>query len=134
MSEIRYRWPEANVEHHPTKDTEDGSRMQISCETKLDEQNNVAYINDSIGLHRVVNNDELEPAFSLHLYCPPFNTCRVFDEQTGTYRKVNVPLDPNAKFAKYRVEHLLKDESLVHGHKSLKTVLLFEKEPISKTY
>ena len=68
--------------------------MEIAGETRLNSENSVAYINDSIGLHRVVNRDETMPAFSLHLYCPPFNHCQVFDEKTGQYKQVDVSFDP----------------------------------------
>ncbi|XP_033220348.1 cysteine dioxygenase type 1 isoform X2 [Belonocnema kinseyi] len=45
--------------------------------------NDVAYINDNIGLHRVENSSTVNPAVSLHLYSPPFSSCSVFNKQTG---------------------------------------------------
>uniref|UniRef100_A0A8D0LC11 Cysteine dioxygenase n=1 Tax=Sphenodon punctatus TaxID=8508 RepID=A0A8D0LC11_SPHPU len=44
-------------------------------------ENQCAYINDSIGLHRVENTSHTECAVSLHLYSPPFETCTTM---TGT--------------------------------------------------
>lgn len=41
------------------------------------------YISDEIGLHRIANTSHVQPAFSLHLYSPPFKSCRAFDEHTG---------------------------------------------------
>lgn len=41
------------------------------------------YFVDSLGLHRVENPSHTEPAVSLHLYCPPFEQCGVFNQQTG---------------------------------------------------
>lgn len=38
---------------------------------------------DSIGLHRVENPSTVNPAVSLHLYCPPFSKCSIFNKQTG---------------------------------------------------
>jgi len=38
---------------------------------------------DSMGLHRVENPSHTDPAVSLHLYCPPFDTCHMFDQRTG---------------------------------------------------
>ena len=38
---------------------------------------------DSLGLHRVENFSHTDPAVSLHLYCPPFDTCHMFDQRTG---------------------------------------------------
>nr|XP_057926413.1 cysteine dioxygenase type 1 [Doryrhamphus excisus] len=50
---------------------------------KILEENKVAYINDSIGLHRVENVSHTEGSVSLHLYSPPFQTCQVFDQRTS---------------------------------------------------
>ncbi|XP_067270721.1 cysteine dioxygenase type 1 [Pseudorasbora parva] len=46
-------------------------------------ENQCAYMNDSIGLHRVENVSHTEAAVSLHLYSPPFQTCQTFDQRTG---------------------------------------------------
>lgn len=49
-------------------------------------ENQVTYISDKIGLHKIANMSDEEPAFSLHLYTPPhahnygFN---LFDERSG---------------------------------------------------
>ena len=43
-----------------------------------------------MGLHRVENTSYSEPACSLHLYCPPFNQCSVFNQQTGQRNISNV--------------------------------------------
>ncbi|NXR99833.1 CDO1 dioxygenase, partial [Oxylabes madagascariensis] len=45
---------------------------------------------DSIGLHRVENISHTEPAVSLHLYSPPFDTCNTFDQRTGHKHKVTM--------------------------------------------
>lgn len=83
--------------------------MIITGENRLQTQN-VAYINDSIGLHRVMNPDPTMPAFSLHLYSPPFDHCRIFDEKTGKYKKINVGFDPKEiEAVKYRVKHRIKN-------------------------
>lgn len=58
---------------------------QIIKETVYSE-NEVTYISDQIGLHKIFNTSNDEPAISLHLYTPPhaanfgFN---LFDERTG---------------------------------------------------
>ncbi|KFM63606.1 Cysteine dioxygenase type 1, partial [Stegodyphus mimosarum] len=46
------------------------------------ERDDVGFIDDSIGVHEM-KNDGSEPAVSLHLYTPPFNTCNTFDAETG---------------------------------------------------
>ncbi|KAJ2829790.1 hypothetical protein IWW50_000643 [Coemansia erecta] len=43
----------------------------------------VAYMHDRIGLHRIGNPSKSEKAVSLHLYSPPYNMCKTFDEATG---------------------------------------------------
>lgn len=42
---------------------------------------------DSMGLHRVENPSHADNAISLHLYSPPFNTCQIFNQQTGQATK-----------------------------------------------
>uniref|UniRef100_A0A8U8BPN4 Cysteine dioxygenase n=1 Tax=Geospiza parvula TaxID=87175 RepID=A0A8U8BPN4_GEOPR len=59
-------------------------------ETLFEWENQCAYINDSIGLHRVENISHTEPAVSLHLYSPPFDTCNTFDQRTGHKHKVTM--------------------------------------------
>lgn len=38
---------------------------------------------DTLGLHRVENPSNTDVAVSLHLYCPPFDSCSVFNKNTG---------------------------------------------------
>ncbi|XP_072021087.1 cysteine dioxygenase type 1-like [Amphiura filiformis] len=47
------------------------------------QRDQVAYINDSKGLHRVENLSHSDSACSLHLYSPPFDSCKCFDQRTG---------------------------------------------------
>jgi len=46
-------------------------------------KNQVTYINDSIGLHRMENPSHCEKGVTLHLYSPPFKMCSTFDQKTG---------------------------------------------------
>jgi len=78
LSEVRFAWP---------KD-EDNSLQEISRHTL--QSNEICYINDSLGLHRVENPSHSERAVSLHLYCPPFNSCKMFDQKTGHSTKCQV--------------------------------------------
>jgi hypothetical protein len=51
--------------------------------------NDLRFLNlrlDEIGLHRVSNGSTDKPALSLHLYTPPFSTCKTFCERTGASR------------------------------------------------
>ncbi|KAJ3322367.1 hypothetical protein HDV06_003087 [Boothiomyces sp. JEL0866] len=52
-----------------------GSLPKISKYT----ENQVNYMHDKIGIHRV-GNDTCEPAISLHLYSPPIEYCKIYDE------------------------------------------------------
>ncbi|XP_055838305.1 cysteine dioxygenase type 1 [Episyrphus balteatus] len=52
--------------------------------------NDVCYINDNLGLHRVENPSHTDAAVSLHLYCPPFDSCSVFQKNSGKKIKCQV--------------------------------------------
>jgi cysteine dioxygenase len=72
LNESRYDWPDRE------------------CEMKLRTEdiyvlNQVNYMHDKIGLHRVSNQTQ-KPAISLHLYSPPILECQTFVEETGVAR------------------------------------------------
>jgi cysteine dioxygenase len=71
LIETKYAWP---------KDDEEPMHMISRTELKEGE---VAYINDSIGLHRVENPSHTDTAITLHLYVPPYDHCNTYDERTG---------------------------------------------------
>ncbi len=74
LKETIYRWP-SEIEVKP---------LEVAGESQYYE-NEVAYIHDKIGLHRI-GNPSTEMAVSLHLYTPPWAAkfgCSVFDEYTG---------------------------------------------------
>ncbi|CAG09609.1 unnamed protein product, partial [Tetraodon nigroviridis] len=72
LKETLFEWPEKKPH---------GDMVQKS--QRVVQENKVAYINDSIGLHRMENVSHTECATSLHLYSPPFQTCQTFDQRTG---------------------------------------------------
>lgn len=74
LTEVRFDWPSSS-------DEPESELKQL--ETNTLKLNEVAYINDSIGLHRVENRSHTEKAVSLHLYCPPYTKCHMFDQRTG---------------------------------------------------
>ncbi|CAJ0578181.1 unnamed protein product, partial [Mesorhabditis spiculigera] len=84
LTETRYKWPEN--EGAPPFETE------VFHET-ID---NVCYMNDKLGLHRMANPSDVKGAVTLHLYIPPYGTCNNFDEKTGNRRKCQVTF-----FSKY---------------------------------
>ncbi|KAL1453847.1 hypothetical protein WDU94_010157 [Cyamophila willieti] len=80
LQETRYTWPEEGNEEQRGEDEERPLHVMGKSTLKL---NDVCYINDSLGLHRVENSSYSDRAVSLHLYSPPFNACSVFNERTG---------------------------------------------------
>uniref|UniRef100_A0A671EDB4 Cysteine dioxygenase n=1 Tax=Rhinolophus ferrumequinum TaxID=59479 RepID=A0A671EDB4_RHIFE len=78
LKETLFAWPDKK-----------SNEMTKKSERTLGE-NQCAYINDSIGLHRVENVSHTEPAVSLHLYSPPFDSCHAFDQRTGHKNKVTM--------------------------------------------
>ncbi|KAL2778675.1 cysteine dioxygenase type 1 isoform 1 [Daubentonia madagascariensis] len=78
LKETLFAWPDKK------------SNEMIKKSERILRDNQCAYINDSIGLHRVENISHTEPAVSLHLYSPPFDTCHAFDQRTGHKNKVTM--------------------------------------------
>ena len=76
LIETKYAWPEEDQDGNKEKP------MHIISRTEL-KDGEVAYINDSIGLHRVENPSHTDTAITLHLYVPPYDHCNVYDERTG---------------------------------------------------
>mmetsp|Transcript_4696 Transcript_4696/g.6803 ORF Transcript_4696/g.6803 Transcript_4696/m.6803 type:complete len:270 (-) Transcript_4696:73-882(-) len=48
------------------------------------EDSEIAYIRDSMGYHKVGNPSTTKRSMTLHLYCPPFDKCRVWLDPTHT--------------------------------------------------
>ncbi|RDW70151.1 hypothetical protein BP5796_08548 [Coleophoma crateriformis] len=74
LKETRYAFP-----------TQTGSALSVIKETTYRE-NQVVYMSDELGLHKISNPDPNHFAFSLHLYTPPnarIEGCHIFNEQTG---------------------------------------------------
>ncbi|XP_043265021.1 cysteine dioxygenase type 1 [Colletes gigas] len=79
LCETRYAWP---VKHENNKENDEPEELKELVRNTVG-LNEICYINDSLGLHRVENPSAVNPAVSLHLYSPPFNSCSVFNKQTG---------------------------------------------------
>lgn len=73
VKEHLYEWPLESEGEKP---------MKLMREAQY-EKNQVAYICDKIGLHRVENPSHSNKAVTLHLYSPPFSECDTFDDKTG---------------------------------------------------
>jgi len=80
LIETRYAWPEddeSENKEHP---------MHVISRGELKE-GEVSYINDSIGLHRVENPSHTDTVITLHLYVPPYDYCKLYDERTGLVKE-----------------------------------------------
>uniref|UniRef100_T1JM54 Cysteine dioxygenase n=1 Tax=Strigamia maritima TaxID=126957 RepID=T1JM54_STRMM len=81
LFEVRFPWP--------TESQSQDEELKSFAESRIG-VNEVCYINDSMGLHRVENRNHSNTAVSLHLYCPPFEACNMFDQRTGRQTKCPV--------------------------------------------
>lgn len=50
-----------------------------TCDDRVLSADEVTYIDDSIGLHKVTNMSKTKPAITLHVYMPAYKKCRIFD-------------------------------------------------------
>ncbi|TGO37293.1 hypothetical protein BHYA_0101g00430 [Botrytis hyacinthi] len=89
LSETQYTFPSTSTS---TSSTPSPSAPQASntpptiIKTTTYTTNQVTYMSDDLGLHRISNPDPENVAVSLHLYTPPNAAregCHIFDEKTG---------------------------------------------------
>ena len=99
VNECRYKYPSQDTstvmgnEEMGEITTRANGSDHLRCvadETFVEGQ--VAFIKDSIGLHKVGNPSTVTPAVTLHLYSPPFKNCRVWvvDDQDSEKSSSNV--------------------------------------------
>ncbi|KGO44289.1 Cysteine dioxygenase type I [Penicillium expansum] len=85
LQEDLYTWPDQQqVENGQS------SPLQLTKQTRYGE-NQVTYMSDKLGLHRISNPDQDNFAISLHLYTPPnaaIHGFGIYDEQTGKARHI----------------------------------------------
>lgn len=86
LKETLYSWPDQEkVEHGQV------SPPQVRRETRYG-KDQVTYMSDELGLHKISNPDPNNFAVSLHLYTPPYaalHGCSIFDEKTGKAKHIN---------------------------------------------
>ncbi|KAM7343464.1 cysteine dioxygenase 1 isoform 2-T2 [Cochliomyia hominivorax] len=87
LVETRYSWPQTEDQHdeqhiHEEDNYENHDALQVLGQRTMG-LNDVAYINDNLGLHRVENPSHSDTSVSLHLYCPPYDKCSMFEKTTG---------------------------------------------------
>lgn len=74
IRETQYEWPSHPDEELHVKSVKDYGVDQVS------------YMSDSLGLHRMENTHSTDVAVSLHLYTPPYAAkfgCHIYDENSG---------------------------------------------------
>jgi len=84
LRESRYEWP-ADMSTNDSRPLTGLSGIKMKTE-EVRVLNQAAYMCDQLGLHRISNRSETEGAISLHLYWPPIDICRTFNEATGEAR------------------------------------------------
>ncbi|KAL0472448.1 cysteine dioxygenase [Neurospora intermedia] len=90
LTETRYAFPDSTSSSSSSPSSEP-EQMQVIAE-KVYRENEVAYMADELGVHRVWNQDPDNFAVSLHLYTPPNvakGGCHIFNPETG--KKSHVP-------------------------------------------
>lgn len=91
LVETLYDWPEAADKTNDNQKQQEHA-MRVIKKTTLN-TGDVAYMSDTLGLHRITNPDSAMPAVSLHLYTPPHAAqfgCRVFSEGSGRSYRVKM--------------------------------------------
>jgi len=89
LHETKYEWPEDS-------DQNDQKEMVQIGQTGL-KRNEVCYINDQIGLHRIENKSHSKVGITLHVYVPPFTECQAFEENSGVRKTCQVTFTCKAK-------------------------------------
>lgn len=80
---------------------------------------------DDLGLHRMENPSHTDRCVSMHLYIPPFGSCKTFDEKTGHTNEVKMTFW--SKFGKrtpFSSVSYIVVEVLVHSRNFEKTPIL----------
>eukprot|EP00035_Acanthoeca_spectabilis_P035529 m.35172 g.35172 ORF g.35172 m.35172 type:complete len:197 (+) comp7417_c0_seq2:34-624(+) len=74
-------------ELYRTPDGEESAGPMAPYKVSELETDGICYISDEVGLHRISNQSHTVPAVTLHLYSPPYETCKSFCEHSGTARR-----------------------------------------------
>ena len=94
VEESLYDWPEQDAPAVSNPEARQGRRDSIMdskpgiqmIKQSVFEKDQVTYMHDKLGLHRIRNPSSSKGAVSLHLYSPPYQTCKTFCESTGASR------------------------------------------------
>ena len=63
-----------------------------------------AFIKDSMGYHKIKNPSK-QPAITLHLYCPPFNKCKIWLDPTNASKSSKASM---CNYSEFGVKHTCK--------------------------
>eukprot|EP01100_Stratorugosa_tubuloviscum_P012284 TRINITY_DN577_c2_g1_i1.p1 TRINITY_DN577_c2_g1~~TRINITY_DN577_c2_g1_i1.p1 ORF type:complete len:799 (+),score=301.21 TRINITY_DN577_c2_g1_i1:98-2494(+) len=63
--------------------------LKIDSTTRVS-KNQVTYIDDTLGIHKMGNQNANSPAISLHVYSPPYSSCNVFAPESGNKHKITI--------------------------------------------
>ncbi|KAF8951960.1 Cysteine dioxygenase [Entomortierella lignicola] len=100
LQETLYYWPDkvVNESDHPSDSGIGSDASDDDCEKKdnatpmnikketIMRRDECAYMSDQLGLHRVSNPLKTRGSLSLHLYTPPYETCKTFNERSSMAR------------------------------------------------
>ncbi|KAI7892107.1 RmlC-like cupin domain-containing protein [Mucor mucedo] len=102
LQETQYHWPSSadtdsvetvgditDASASSSSTTHQGKPLAVSNNTVY-HPNQVTYVHDNIGLHRISNPSQHTGAVSLHLYTPPYKMCKTFEEKTGRARSSGI--------------------------------------------
>ncbi|APA08223.1 hypothetical protein sscle_03g029930 [Sclerotinia sclerotiorum 1980 UF-70] len=87
LTETRYTFPSTSIRQSSlSSDTQPIPAPPTIIKTTTYTTNQVTYMSDNLGLHKISNPSPHSVAVSLHLYTPPNAAregCNIFDERTG---------------------------------------------------
>lgn len=75
--------------HEVRYDASDASKLRLKAITQLRDEA-VAYIDDTQGVHKMVNPNVEKGAISLHIYIPPYTKCSIFNLRDGTKGEISM--------------------------------------------
>ena len=99
VEESLYDWPSSSspqspkdsaIASSPLSPQQEQQPLQESAlllkKTSVYSANQVTYMHDTLGLHKISNPSSFKGAVSLHLYSPPYSTCKTFCPKSGHSR------------------------------------------------
>jgi len=79
-------------------DKDDSSGSMLCTSNTMFHEGDISYMHDSMGYHKIGNPSPTVPAVSLHLYCPPFDKCKVWLDPSNASMSSNVNINFFSKY------------------------------------